>query len=382
MQVLVDALEPPVRLEQPTGTEAAFALDFPTDSVEFKASRRLAYLLAPQWLSREVEEHLRWLLERSARRDPDRWTAARDLVTSVYAWWAEGVHLRHQPSGSRTGGRWKPPFVDQLFAQSMPFDDPRRSFVPMRTTSLDAHLGKALMRLACLLHELLPRTTQPNERRAKYQSVVDQATRFKPGGNGFMRAILGRIASEGWGGPDLGSLLSGPVDLAEEHLFLVIGDGARIAGANLAGTSMAFAYLPLVSLTGASLQAANFYGAHLQGADLSEADLNEADLSEADLSEAYLREADLSGANLGGANLSEANLSEADLSGADLSGANLSGANLSGANLRGARLAGAILLGVDLTNTKILSRQLSDAQKKQVAAMPAHAPSRSKRAAT
>jgi uncharacterized protein YjbI with pentapeptide repeats len=366
VQALIDALEPPVQHERPTDAEVAFALDFPPDSVEFKASRRLAYLLAPQWLSREVEEHLRWLLDRSARNEPERWLAVRDLVTSVYAWWAEGVHLRHQPTGSKTGGRWKPPFVDQLFAQAMPFEDPKRSYVPMRTTSLDSHLGKALMRLTCMLHEMLPQKTQPNERRARYQSVEDSTVRFQPGGKGFMRAILGRIESEGWSNTDIGSLLSGPVDLAEENLYLVIGGHAQVAGANLSGTRLPFAHLAGVSLSGARLQGAALFFAYLSGADLSGADLSGADLNQANLSQA---------------NLSGANLRRANLRGADLSGANLSGANLSGADLSGATLNKAVLHRVDLTDAKILSRQLNAAQKIQVAVMPARAPNRSKRTA-
>ena len=90
VQALEDALEEPARFEAPAGTPDAFARDFPQDTVEFKASRRLAYLLAPQWLSREVEGHLAWLLVRAAKADPERWLVIRDLVTSVYAWWAEG----------------------------------------------------------------------------------------------------------------------------------------------------------------------------------------------------------------------------------------------------------------------------------------------------
>jgi Pentapeptide repeats (8 copies)/TIR domain len=346
VQALIDALEPPVQHEQPSAAEGAFALDFPPESVEFKASRRLAYLLAPQWLSREVEEHLRWLLDRAAREDPERWVAARDLVASIYGWWAEGVHLRHQPTGSKTGGRWKPPFVDSLFAQAMPFDDPKRSYVPIRTTALDSHLGRALMRLACMLHEILPQNTQPNERRARYQSVEGQAVRFQPGGMGFMRAILGRIESEGWSSTALGSLLSGPVDLSRENLHVVLGGHARVDGANLSRTRLPFAHLAGMQLSGANLQGAVLYFAYLAGADLSGADLTGADLSGADLTDADLRRA----------NLRDADLSEA-------------------------KLKRAALQGVDLSHTKILSRQLSADQKRQVTAMPSRAPGRANRTA-
>lgn len=364
VQALNDALVPPLHFEHSTGAESMFALDFPPHSVEFKASRRLAYLLAPQWLSHEVEAHLRWLLDRAARDEPERWIAARDLVTSIYAWWAEGVHLRHQPTGSKTGGRWRPPFVDQLFTQAMPFDDPKRSYMPMRTTSLDAHLGKALLRLACMLHEMLPMKTQPNERRTRYQSIDQQVIRFQPGGQGFMRAILGRIESEGWSSGGLRSLLSGPIDLAGETLYLVHGGQAQIAGANLSKMNLVFAHLAGASLAGANLRQAYLNRAFLLEADLSGADLIGADLIRADLSSADLSRADLSGA---------------DLSGADLSGANLSGANLSGANLSGANLKEAQLHQVDLTKAKIIGRQLSADQKSQVTAMPAGLRGRSKR---
>jgi Pentapeptide repeats (8 copies)/TIR domain len=311
VQALVDAVEANAHQEAPVTAQDGFARDFAPDTVEFILSRRLAYLLAPQWLSREVETHLQWLMAREAEAAPERWVLIRDLIASVYAWWAEGVHLRHQPTGSRTS-LWKPPLVDQLFVQAMPFDDPKRSFVPLRTTSLDAHLGHALMRLACMLHTELPQATGGSHpRRARYQRIEAQRARFQPGGDGFFKPLVARIEAEGWRHFGLGDLVSGPVCLRGEILSLSVGFNAQLPGADLQGVEGLFCQLVGANLQGASLKSAFLMGANFVGANLTNASLEDAKLSDVDLSGAHLMGADLTGASL-----RRSILTNADLSGA------------------------------------------------------------------
>jgi len=277
--------------------------DFRSGTAAFKLSRRLAYLLAPQWLSADVERHLYWLLRRAATREPERWTAIRDLVTEVYAWWAEGVHLRHQPSGSRRGPRWLPPLIHLVFEQTAPFDDPQASFAPVRSTALDAHLGHALLRIAAILHRALSGGDVPARgRRAQYQSLVGQKVHFRPGA-GFFAALLARMDAGGWRpGLELFGLGNlGALDLRQEVLSFVRGMGVQLEGGLLEDANLIYAQLGAARLVGANL----------------------------------------SNANLAHANFTSANLAGATLTGATLTGANLTRANLSGTNLAQAKLQGA-----------------------------------------
>jgi hypothetical protein len=132
----------------------------------------LGLLLGPQWISKDVGRHIAWLLSwevgRSVSADsaPTRleetpsltiaeWKAVRDRLAELWDWWAEGVHLRPQPY--RPKGRsdiiFDPPYVVRLAQQISPPDVQRGALPePVRTTTLDAHLGDALFRLNCALH--------------------------------------------------------------------------------------------------------------------------------------------------------------------------------------------------------------------------------------
>lgn len=332
-----DAAPQGVRLEGASDARDAYARDFAPGTAEYKASRRLAYLLAPQWMSSEVERHVAWLLERQVLADRERWTLLRDLVTNIYAWWAEGVHLRHQSSRSQVTGRWSAPYVDLLFAQAVPLDDPERRTVPIRTTSLDAHLGHALMRIGCILHSLARDPSgAPSGRRAQYQSVERGQVRFRPGG-GFMNALVARVNAEGWRALALGSLVSGPVDLTEEYLY-----AANAFGTDLEGAVFDRALLDQSHFSYARLRGSSFRGAVLSGGRLVGCDLFGANLRDATLKDANLEQANLVDANLRGALLRNANLAEADMRNANLEGAGLSGANLEQTRVARAQLLSAV----------------------------------------
>ena len=308
--------------------------DFDRDTPEYNLSRRLSYLLAPQWLTHEVRGHLFWLIENNIESNLDKWRWLRDVVLSIYAWWAEGVLLRHQPTRSRTGSPWKKPYVDSLFQQVIPFDTVE-DLAPIRTSVLDSHLGHALMQItAFIFDQLLNQFNADNKlkkRELTYCSDSDGKFHFKPGGEGFFRALIARFDTEGWRieGSGISELFLATVKLENKNAEYIIAKGCNLSGADLSGAL----------LIGAHLSGANLSGANLSGAILLDANLNGAHLSGANFSLVYLQ----------GALLNHADLSEADLSGAHLSGANLSGANLSGANLSGADLSGTDLSGTDLT---------------------------------
>lgn len=105
---------------------------------------------------------------------------------------------------------------------------------------------------------------------------------------------------------------------------------------------------------GSSLARADLRAANLTEAQLGGVDLHEANLTSSDLTRANLRFADLHGARLPGAVLVEANLSRANLGRANLTGADLRGADLyrAGAGAR-ARFDGAILVEANLVRTNL-----------------------------
>ena len=335
----------------------AYWQDFDEEMPQFAASRRLAFLLGPQWLTDEVRAHLFWLIEQAVAKQPARWVWLRDLLLDVYIWWAEGVHLRPQPGIERGQKVWRSAHIDDMLHMALPFD-PSVPTEPPRTTTLDAHLGEALMELTALVHALLIETAgempMAGALRDGYRHG-EQHNCFAVGASGHAKAIFARINAAGWrksgafpGGANLRS-----ISLSGEAVQLQLFAEADLRRADLRRADLRGAYL-----IRADLREADLRGAHLIRANLSEADLREADLIRANLRGADLREADLRGAHLRGADLSEAdlrgahliraNLSEADLRGADLRGANLRGANLRGANLRGADLRGAHLIRADL----------------------------------
>ena len=304
--------------------------DFDRDTPEYRLSRRLSYLLAPQWLTHEVRGHLFWLIENKIESNLDKWRWLRDIVLSIYTWWAEGILLRHQPTLSRTRSRWQEPYVDSLFQQVIPFDT-LEDLAPIRTSVLDSHLGHALMQItAFIFDQLFNQFNADNKlkkRELTYCSESDDKFHFKPGGEGFFRTLIARVDTEGWRkeGSGISDLFLATVKLEKENAAFIIAPGCDLSGANLRGANLSGANLSDVDLRGANLNFAHLNFARLGGANLSGANLNSAQLRGADLRGADLRGANLLRADFRGANLRSAHLHDADLSDADLSDADFTG---------------------------------------------------------
>ncbi len=327
--------------------------DFDESDPRYSLIRDLAPMLAPQWLTPEVVNHLGTLLlleiQEAAQTpntslDMKSWEHIRDALADLWDWWAEGVHLRPQPfTNKRKVLEFDPPLTQELIEGAIPQDwskgDPLPP--PPRFTTMDAHLGDALFRLCAWVHGYVavaqgwkaPLSREgehdPDGSR-RYQSwfVQEQQTwvLFAPSGNSreYFQNYVNRINSGGW----------------------------RPSGLFPAGAYLIGAYLSDADLRGADLRGADLSGAYLRGADLSGAYLRGADL----------RGADLIGADLSGADLSGADLSGADLRGAYLIGAYLSGADLRGAYLRGADLSGAYLIGAYLSDADLRRANYQDAR--------------------
>ena len=283
---------------------------------------RLAELLGPVWVTPEVALHLHFLLAgkiASAGQDAlAAWCRIRDFLADAWDWWGEGVHLRPQPT--RKSGNWLfegKALVVEIIENKRTRSDFRECPVPVRTTSIDAHLGDGLFLLTSTVHaELQFRGgRQRDESAIAFRQSVESVE--------YVRCYQRRLVRKA--GDLLAFVPTGP----DRTFFYNYCARINAGGYRPFGPFPAEAYL-----RGAYLR-----GVYLNGAYLSGADLRGADLSGADLRGADLRGADLSGADLSGADLRGAFLSWAFLSGADLSGAYLSGADLSQADLHGADLS-------------------------------------------
>jgi uncharacterized protein YjbI with pentapeptide repeats len=350
-------------LEAAEGHEGAFKPqktyeyweDFQPGASEYKLSRRLGYLLAPQNLSNEVRTHLFWLIDGGIAADPQKWLWLRGIMLTIYAWWAEGVLLRHQPTGSHVGSAWQTPYVNKLCSQVIPFAS-KEPPAPVRTCVYDAHLGIALLQISARIFsgqfESSSDKSRPEGRDSDYLINSEKDSRLMPFGEGFTLSIVARFNSAGWWvSSGLGGYYLGYVSLKKIDLRLARISRADLTGADLAGADLTGADLTETDLTWANLVEADLTGANLVGADLTGADLTEADL----------RGSNLIGANLIGVNLIGANLKGSDPRGSNLIGANLTGANLRGADLRGVDLAWADLTRADLTRADLSRAYLTGA---------------------
>jgi hypothetical protein len=228
-------------------------------------------------LTPEVRAHLFWLIEATIQKEPDRWVFVRDLLTDVYGWWAEGVHLRHQGRKQYGQTRWDPPFIDELTIWAMPFKEPSD---PRRTATLDAQLGDALLQLTAFVYSLLlekgsaifadPRSFDPVKGRP-FQLVSRETNevRFGPGGSGFFRNLVARIATGARRpeGPELSDTYLADIVLVGESMEGISARRVVLAGARLhifaSRADFSSADLTGVFVTHSDLAGALFHGAVL-----------------------------------------------------------------------------------------------------------------------
>jgi hypothetical protein len=383
---------------EPLAPRAPYWRELAEGDPRLALSRALGELLAPQWLSLEVVGHVEqlvtWEVQRaetaeSTPREPgratdplrlDAWERVRDALADLWDWWGEGVHLRPQPSRRDRGAvaldlAYADKLVDWSAPQAIAWGDAK--LAPARVTTMDAHLGDGLFRLAALAHFQVARqrglfadgaapdavwshSSDVGRGARRYQTLISKGDRafivFAPSGdNGdwFANYVM-RINAAGWrpGGPfPLGVDLRA-ADLREASFTIPAPQTpprrglmrhANLRGANASGSSFFGVVLRQAMLREAILDRAEMNGAELCDADFTEASLSRVDLRGADLRGATLRFVDLSGANLRGASLVNADLSGADLRGADLSGADFTGANLTNARLYADATSGAAL---------------------------------------
>jgi hypothetical protein len=290
-----------------------------------KAAVDFATLLTPQWLSREVVSHLGSLLKWEIGRafsstgtsdgsgetspsTPAEWRRARTLLADLWDWWADGVHLRPQPRDDEDTGqvKWDTSLAERLVPRCRPLIASSNGDLPepVRTTTLDAHLGDALFRLSSWVHGHLVEQSSdeipgPTRRAQRFNGWLV----FRPTGTnpGYFNLLCSRISAAGW----------------------------RPNGA-----------FP----TGVEAKRIDLSGTEIQSLDFDTADLEDGSFQGARLSESSFVDANLAGCNFS-ANL----LFRCDFMLACLDRANFDYSTLIASRFNGATLAGSSLQTVQLS---------------------------------
>jgi uncharacterized protein YjbI with pentapeptide repeats len=385
-----------------------FWKDFQREDPRFQLSRCLVRRLGPQWLTPEVVGYLTDLLVLDMRPGGsddssgsgggltiEQWCRVRDGLADVWEWWSEGVHLRPCPTGQDVNPHTAPP-VDQFVEDSIPPSDAAIAQTPIRSTTVDAHLGDALYRLCTTVHATLwiTETTSRSPRPCQHLDH-DRRVRFAPAGRtqGCFRLLCARINSAGWRprGDFPGGTSSGPVYLSGEDISGLRFDDSILYSADLSntkaigvsfnGTNMNHALLFDATLdhsvfVNASLKRAVLDGAHIESVSLDRVNLSFATVQKCDFSRSYFRKVTLTSARMQstkfcGAVFEETTCDQADFQGADFSYSRLVDANFSGvllrdsdfrhADLRGANFEGASLQGSDFDGAVLQDAKFNNA---------------------
>jgi hypothetical protein len=267
--------------------------DFEQTDPRHKASDDLAALLAPQWLTAEVVAYLESLIEWEAERclsdsaqkgstgeteglNPAEWRRLRTLLVDLWDWWAEGVHMRPQPQINDKSGQleWQQSSVEGWIPRSKPFDVHALENIPepMRSTTLDAHLGDALFRLCAWVHFFGLRSAAGEPRR--FQSLQNDQLRFRPGGDdiNYFGFFANRINAAGWrvGGSFPSGVSADAVDLSNCVLQGLSFRNCRLNGSLWSGATIFCCNIGPASLLGADFSRAMIHSCRFFGASLDE----------------------------------------------------------------------------------------------------------------
>jgi hypothetical protein len=300
--------------------------DFAPEDPRFGLTRKLGEIFCAQWLSDEILSHItaliRWEIEISfgAHQEepelnfpgPDKlvldrrqWEIVRDSFADLWDWWAEGVHLRPQPKLEEN--IWKtdvPPFVNLLQRRAMRRMNHNQPTPPrpLRTATIDAHLGYAFFQLCTLLH-------------GQISEVM-----------GWLRVARQEGPEKLW-----------EVNVGRPRRYQVRIRHGEIGFIQFAPSGESKLYfrnyaLRIVSAGVSPSQIADFPGkSYMVGVFLAEADLRALDFDESDMAASNLGGASMDQTSARGSNLRYALLKDAELDFADFDGSSMTGADVSGA---------------------------------------------------
>jgi len=335
--------------------------DFEASEPRAWLSRKLGEMLSAQWLSDEVNQHVSELLNWEVKRAKSgkglvkskanemstdaigfkEWELIRDALADLWDWWGEGVHLRPQPKERQKIWSFdEPPYVVELAKLAMRRSNfnRKRPPRPIRTTTIDAHLGYALFQLNCFLHCYISEANGWNEAvatagtkelwalqragRRSYQIIVEHKNKdfiqFSPSGGSpeYFRNYVDRINGAGVqpGGRGRMPQIFSPEFPAGRMLRGVNFQGAALDNVSFAACDLTAANLEHSSLEHAELTIARVANTNLTRAHLYSATLYESNLDKACVLDANFFFTDLRGVNL--ANVRDLSQGQLDTSGA------------------------------------------------------------------
>jgi hypothetical protein len=273
--------------------------DFDKSDPRQRPSLDLAALLGPQWLSPEVVSHLGSLLEWEIARassssatagasgatlaaTPEEWRRARTLLADLWDWWADGVHLRPQPKDDEDTGqiKWDSSLAERLVPKCRPLIPSPTGGLPepLRTTTLDAHLGDALFRLSAWVHRHLQgRFSDDGVSPPRRSQHLDGGRlTFRPTGTDgrYFGVLCCRISAAGWR-PD--GQFPGGVDAKGINLKQTELNNLAFDGADLGDVSFEASQLDQCSMNKANLAGCTFSNSALFRCDFALACLDRAD---------------------------------------------------------------------------------------------------------
>jgi hypothetical protein len=302
--------------------------DFDAGDPRRKASEELATLLAPQWLTAEVVRHLGSLLEWEVRRTfsssdipveegattpctREEWFRIRTLLADLWDWWGDGVHMRPQPREREdsVGIDWsEKSLAERMVPKCRPLTATTLAELgePVRTVTLDAHLGDAVFRLNAWVHWYLQRHSGEESAREerRSQGIANGKIRFRPTCKNpeYFSFFCSRITGAGWR----------PEGEFPQRIF------GR--GIDLEDTTLSFINFYHADLEESSLRNSPVFGCCFQDANLTNCSLEDASVIQTDFVFACLD----------GSNFTDASLWGNQFNGASLRGASFSGASFSG----------------------------------------------------
>ncbi len=334
----------------------------------YQFTHRLAEFFATKWISPEIKDHIRYLLEWEVNRgtessvawpgkptegiSEEHWQYVRDGLADVWDWWAEGVLLRSKPklAGKREMTTFTDPFVVDLSRLCSPLDSARwKEELPdvVRLITVDARLGEAFFHLNSVIHSELirrqieagkdvPLDASQSQSRRRYQVALfsgdNSHIMFAPSGEDYryFANFCARINAPGW--RPLGAF---PSHVFGRHLFL--------AG---------------VDLRQQQLVKADFSGSFLKGANLSGTDLSEAIFNNACLDEATL---DYAHGGTTGIEFRRTSLSSASLESAHLGPCHFDHTNFTGATIRRSQFIDSAFINCNFDGASCRNNNFSNA---------------------
>ncbi len=279
------------------------------EETKIKHFKKLSCILAPRWLTPEINNHVKNLIEYhiniSDEEKLEIWEITRDWLADYFVWWADKEHMTPQMYLNRRGeAQTEPPFVEELAQETRPYDY-EKDKLPKITDyiSLDSHLGDSVFQLNCYVHAFIA-VKKLNLANIEQWSWENSNQCHKHQWN---------IEIEGQNFTVFGFIGSETFEKNENDYLLNYFARINSTPGRPQGMAPLSYFMPLINFSGVDLSHASLYNARLDYASLDYARLDYARLDYASLYNARLDYASLDYAHLYNASLDYAHLYNASL---------------------------------------------------------------------